>query len=55
LFGAHEPTKSPIAEEVLQQIKGFHAIVAEITDKTADERQKTRRLLPCLHWMELKT
>ncbi len=43
LFDEFERTKSPIAEEGLRRIRELYAIEAEITGKTADERQKIRR------------
>jgi transposase len=55
LFDEFERTKSPIAEEALRRIQQLYAIEAEITGKTADERQKIRRdqALPVL--TELKS
>ena len=55
LFDEFERTKSPIAEEALRRIQKLYAIEADITGKTADDRQKIRRehALPIL--AELKT
>jgi transposase len=55
LFDEFERTKSPIAEEALRRIQTLDAIEADITGKTADERQKIRceHALPIL--AELKS
>ena len=55
MFDEFERTKSPIAEEALRRIQQLYAIEAEITGKTADERQKIRcdQALPVL--TELKS
>jgi hypothetical protein len=57
LYDEYERTKSPIAEEALRRIQNLYAIEAEITGRTADQRQKIRReqALPILNdlrsWM----
>jgi transposase len=57
LYDEYERTKSPIAEEALRRIQNLYAIEAEITGRTADQRQKIRReqVLPILNdlrsWM----
>ena len=58
LFEVHEATKSPIAQEALMRIQALYAIEAEITGKSAAERQAIRqvRSVPVLAalktWME---
>jgi len=58
LFEVHEATKSPIAQEALLRIQALYAIEAEITGKSAAERQAERqaRSIPLLAalktWME---
>jgi transposase len=58
LFEVHEATKSPIAQEALLRIQALYAIEAEITGKSATERQAERqaRSVPLLAalkiWME---
>ena len=58
LFEVYEATKSPIAQEALLRIQALYAIEAEITGKSATERQAERqaRSVPLLAalktWME---
>ncbi len=44
LFEVHEATKSPIAQEALMRIQALYAIEAEITGKSAAERQAVRQV-----------
>jgi hypothetical protein len=55
LFDEFERTKSPIAEEALRRIQKLYAIEADITGKTADERQKIRRELALPILTDLKS
>ena len=55
LFEVHESTKSPIAEEALRRIQALYQVKAEITGRSAADRQAQRQARSKSLLDELKT